>query len=641
MNFIGDYFAISLVLILSLFYFDRKNSLNTASRYFIGSLAFTAMTAGTNIATGSLMENPGTPLWMHMTVNTLYFLVNILSTSFIALYLFTKILEHSYNRHCMRNALIGLGCCLAVYGFFLLANVWTGWLFYFDAAGVYRRGPLNALGYWITIVQMGLVIMCYVRNRKNASSNMSRVLIQTFPIVLLVIVIQRVYPEIMLNSFAMTMMEIVLFLTFNGQRPGVHSLTRLNDRHRFFEDLERRKANQESVQIFMLNIKNLNVVNQKYGHMFGDELLYQFAFALERLIKTGSAFHMSGAVFAITIAYGNQHTAEKHLSRVLEFLESGIEFGGEHIELDYVAVEYLADSREFDAAQIYEMLEYAAAEAYRNKERYIRCTAELRDKMTRRRYLIERLQHIDREHGFRTWFQPVRCMKTGKFCSMEALVRLVEPDGSIISPAEFIPVAEQAGMIAPITWFVLEDVCRALRDHPELNGVSVGVNLPMVQMLGKDFRVRLNSIVNQYGIDHERICLEFTERAIPENFEQAQQTMWELRRDGYHFYLDDFGEGYSNFNCLLQLPFRIIKLDTCLVHTKKNGVPDYSTVGTLTKLFHDMNLIVVAEGAETEEEVQMLEAQGVDRIQGFALARPMPADALMKFYQEHPLNDLE
>ena len=543
MNFIGDYFAISLVLILSLFYFDRKNSLNTASRYFIGSLAFTAMTAGTNIMTGSLMENPGTPLWMHMTVNTLYFLVNILSTSFIALYLFTKILEHSYNRHCMRNALIGLGCCLAVYGFFLLANVWTGWLFYFDAAEVYCRGPLNALGYWITIVQMGLVIMCYVRNRKNASSSMSRVLVQTFPIVLLVIVIQRVYPEIMLNSFAMTMMEIVLFLTFNGQRPGVHSLTRLNDRHRFFEDLERRKANQESVQIFMLNIKNLNVVNQKYGHMFGDELLYQFAFALERLIKTGSAFHMSGAVFAITIAYGNQHTAEKHLSRVLEFLESGIEFGGEHIELDYVAVEYLADSREFDAAQIYEMLEYAAAEAYRNKERYIRCTAELRDKMTRRRYLIERLQHIDREHGFRTWFQPVRCMKTGKFCSMEALVRLVEPDGSIISPAEFIPVAEQAGMIAPITWFVLEDVCRALRDHPELNGVSVGVNLPMVQMLGKDFRVRLNSIVNQYGIDHERICLEFTERAIPENFEQAQQTMWELRRDGYHFYLDDFGEG--------------------------------------------------------------------------------------------------
>ena len=635
MNFIGDYFAISLVLILSLFYFDRKNSLNTASRYFIGSLAFTAMTAGTNIMTGSLMENPGTPLWMHMTVNTLYFLVNILSTSFIALYLFTKILEHSYNRHCMRNALIGLGCCLAVYGFFLLANVWTGWLFYFDAAGVYRRGPLNALGYWITIVQMGLVIMCYVRNRKNASSNMSRVLIQTFPIVLLVIVIQRVYPEIMLNSFAMTMMEIVLFLTFNGQRPGVHSLTRLNDRHRFFEDLERRKANQESVQIFMLNIKNLNVVNQKYGHMFGDELLYQFAFALERLIKTGSAFHMSGAVFAITIAYGNQHTAEKHLSRVLEFLESGIEFGGEHIELDYVAVEYLADSREFDAAQIYEMLEYAAAEAYRNKERYIRCTAELRDKMTRRRYLIERLQHIDREHGFRTWFQPVRCMKTGKFCSMEALVRLVEPDGSIISPAEFIPVAEQAGMIAPITWFVLEDVCRALRDHPELNGVSVGVNLPMVQMLGKDFRVRLNSIVNQYGIDHERICLEFTERAIPENFEQAQQTMWELRRDGYHFYLDDFGEGYSNFNCLLQLPFQIIKLDMNLIRMDiaADGSQRLGLVRTLIQFLHEIGMVVTAEGIETSEAAQTLKNLEIDRIQGYIYAKPMDESRLIEFYR--------
>ena len=86
------------------------------------------------------------------------------------------------------------------------------------------------------------------------------------------------------------------------------------------------------------------------------------------------------------------------------------------------------------------------------------------------------------------------------------------------------------------------------------------------------------------------------------------------------------------------MPFQIIKLDTCLVHSSSNGIPDYTMVRTLSKLFHDMDLVVVAEGAETDEEVQMLNAQGVDRIQGFALARPMPEDALQKFYQEHPVN---
>ena len=113
--------------------------------------------------------------------------------------------------------------------------------------------------------------------------------------------------------------------------------------------------------------------------------------------------------------------------------------------------------------------------------------------------------------------------------------------------------------------------------------------------------------------------------------------MEELTLEGFRFYLDDFGTGYSNFNCLLQLPFRIIKLDTSLVHAGKNGIPDYSMVRTLTKLFHDMDLVVIAEGAETEEEVRMLTEQGVDRIQGFALARPMPSDQLLKFYQNHPV----
>ena len=113
--------------------------------------------------------------------------------------------------------------------------------------------------------------------------------------------------------------------------------------------------------------------------------------------------------------------------------------------------------------------------------------------------------------------------------------------------------------------------------------------------------------------------------------------MQQLNQEGFLFYLDDFGAGYSNFNCLLQLPFQVIKLDTCLVHSEKNGVPDYSMIQTLTKLFHDRHLVVIAEGVEMEEEVRILEYLGIDRIQGYALARPMPMDEVMKFYMEHPL----
>ena len=152
--------------------------------------------------------------------------------------------------------------------------------------------------------------------------------------------------------------------------------------------------------------------------------------------------------------------------------------------------------------------------------------------------------------------------------------------------------------------------------------------------MSKGFMPHLNSIVDHAGIPHRNICLEFTERAILENFEQTQEIMEQLTLDGYRFLLDDFGTGYSNFNCLLQLPFQFIKLDACLVQPAENKENNYNMVRTLTNLFHNMKLQVIAEGVEEPDTVSALQDHGVDRIQGFALARPMPEDLLLEFYHE-------
>lgn len=640
MIFVGDYFAIGLVIVLCMFYFDGKTSvryMSAASKCYVACLGLTALTAVNDLISGQLMELEAVPLWVNMSVNTLYFVVNIITTSAFALFLFTKILEHAHDNHCMVYARRGLAILFTGYLGLVAANLWTGWLFYFDAQGNYCRGPLNAAGYIVTLCQMVLVVICYCRNYKNASRPMRRALLQTFPVIVLCIIIQRLYPEIMLNGFVMAMVAVVLFLSFQGQRQGVHSLTELNDRHRFFKDLERRLSRKERFQVFLINIKNFSSINQKYGHLFGDEFLYQFAFSLEKLIKNSIAFHMNGTVFSLILPYTDQTLAEERSGMLLDFLEQETVCQGRQVSIDYVLVEYTVDEKDTDAAEFYEKLEYAAARAYQEKHRYIRYTSDMGARMSRDRYLQERLQTVDRAHGFEVWYQPIQCMSTGEFCSMEALVRLREADGSLISPGEFIPLAEQTGRIAPITWFVLEEVCSLLRSKPALRDVSVSVNMPMPQLLDKGFVTRLNSIVDRAGVPHRNICVEFTERAILENFEKTQDIMEQLTQDGYRFYLDDFGTGYSNFNCLLQLPFQIIKLDACLVRQGENGQNDYDMVRTLTKLFHDMDLNVVAEGAETQAEVESLVAHGVDRIQGYALARPMPEEALLEFYREHPV----
>ena len=641
MVFIGDYFALGLVIVLCIFFFDSKTSfryMSTASKLFIGCLMTTALTAVTDLATGQMLGMNHIPLQWHILVNALYFFVNIIATSSIALYLFTKILEHTSAHHCMRNARIGLVVLFVIYLCILISNFWNGCLFYYDANGDYCRGPLNAVGYVVTLLQLVLVCICYVRNRQNASRPMRRVLIQLFPVVPLCILIQRMYPEIMLNAFYMAMVEAVLFLSFQGQRQGVHSLTELNDRRRFFTEIDYKIGQKEPFQVFLINIQDFGAINQKYGHMFGDEFLYQFAFALEKLLKGSLAFHMNGTVFAIVLHYTNQNTADTQSGELLQFLENGIQCMGTHVEVEYVLAHYISDGKETTATEVYENMEYSCAKSYHLNQRYVRCGSDIREETARRRYLRERIQTVDRAHGFEVWFQPICCLSTKKFCSMEALIRLREPDGSLISPAEFIPLAEQTGHIPAITWFVLEETCRILKQNPSLKDVCVSINLPMNQLLEKGFLPRFVSIVNHAGIDHRQICIEFTERAILEKFQQTQGIMQTLVQEGFRFYLDDFGAGYSNFNCLLQLPFQVIKLDTDLVHSTHNGMPDRSIVHTLTKLFHERNLVVIAEGVETEEEIQELEKLGIDRIQGFALARPMPVEALIKFYEAHPMN---
>ena len=304
MIFLGDFFAIGLVIILSMFYLDRKANVHyrtTAGTLYFTSLILTASTALVDIFTGQLLLMQDIPNWINMLVNTLYFLVNIVTTSVFALYLFTKILEHSPLSHCMRHAKCGLAITFTLYLILVTGNLWNGWLFYFDSHGNYYRGPLNIAGYVTTVLQMVLVSICYFRNHKIASRAMRRAMLMTFPAIILCIVIQRTFPEIMLNGFVMAMVALVLFLSFQGQRQGVHSLTELNDRRRFFKEIERRIKYKEPFQVFLINIKNYGSVNQKYGHLFGDELLYQFAFSLEKLIKNSISFHMNGTVFSIIL----------------------------------------------------------------------------------------------------------------------------------------------------------------------------------------------------------------------------------------------------------------------------------------------------------------------------------------------------
>ena len=173
--------------------------------------------------------------------------------------------------------------------------------------------------------------------------------------------------------------------------------------------------------------------------------------------------------------------------------------------------------------------------------------------------------------------------------------------------------------------------------NPVLLDTTVGINLPMYQMLDAGFFARFNSIVNHYCIPHKCIAIEFTERSIHENVELMQTVMNKFVHEGYLFYLDDFGSGVSNFNCMLQLPFSTIKLDMNLIRmdVDKEGIEKLGLVKTLTNFLQQLQLTVIAEGVETQKTADTLSAMGVDRIQGYFYARPMSEQMLTEFYSKH------
>ena len=176
MIFVGDYFALGFVIMLLLFFMDGKSGfryMSTAAKLFVGCLLSTGISAGLDLLSVYILDMESIPDWAGMLVNSLYFISAVAVTSCIAMYLFTKLLEHTHNRHCMKNARIGLALLFGIYLVVVVVNLGTGWLFLFEN-GQYSRGPLNSLGYMITIAQMGLVIICYLRNRQNASSAMRR-----------------------------------------------------------------------------------------------------------------------------------------------------------------------------------------------------------------------------------------------------------------------------------------------------------------------------------------------------------------------------------------------------------------------------------------------------------------------------------
>jgi EAL domain-containing protein (putative c-di-GMP-specific phosphodiesterase class I) len=225
-------------------------------------------------------------------------------------------------------------------------------------------------------------------------------------------------------------------------------------------------------------------------------------------------------------------------------------------------------------------------------------------------------------------YQPQVDLRTGRIFGAEALLRWLRPGRGMVRPADFLPLAEENGLIVPINEWVLREACGAAREWQcaGLPPLRIAVNLSPVQFRNRDVAELVSRALTESGLPADRLELELTESIVVQNAEAAAKTLMQLKELGVCCSIDDFGTGYSSLSYLKNFPVDRLKIDQCFVRNLRTDPNDGAIVRAIINLGHSMKLKVIAEGVETAEQVAHLRDEGCDEVQGYYFGRPMPAE---------------
>lgn len=247
----------------------------------------------------------------------------------------------------------------------------------------------------------------------------------------------------------------------------------------------------------------------------------------------------------------------------------------------------------------------------------------------------DELQLALNEQRFELYYQPQIDLERNKVVAMEALLRLKHPDFGMIPPGDFIPVAEDSGLIVPIGSWVLQQACQMLKKlhHLGFGELRMAVNVSLLQFQDSRFVEQVSQVIQETGIEGQHLELELTESLLIENFSQLQELLFNLKSTGLSLAIDDFGTGYSSLFYLSKLPFDLLKIDQSFVRTMGENRNTQAIPRAIVEMGHGMEMRVLAEGIETPKQFEILHELGCDYGQGYHIARPLPEADLLTFLQ--------
>ena len=433
------------------------------------------------------------------------------------------------------------------------------------------------------------------------------------------------------------------------------ALTGLPNRLRF------NRAVQESLQqgpaapvaVLVLNIQRFKRINTVMGFAVGDELLRAFAQRLREATQgpdqnTAPLLARLGAdTFGVLLRGPAQSAAEQSLAKSSEYwaepvceriaheFDTPLRLGEQEIDTPVNVGLACWPQDAPDADALMARAELALQTAKTRALRVLRFSGALEVGGEGSLSLLSDLRQALRGNELRLFLQPKLALASGRIVAAEALLRWQHPEHGLLSPAAFIPFAEQTGFIRELTlWAVDAAATASVALRQQGTPVQIAVNLSVRDLLDSGFPGRLLELLEPHGVQPQEFCLEITESAIMDDPERAEATLRTLARLGFSLSIDDFGTGYSSLAYLRRLPVNELKIDQSFVRDMKHNASDRAIVASTIGLAHHLQLKVVAEGAETDEELALLQSMHCDTAQGYGIARPMPWQDLAGFIRQ-------